>query len=84
MGAKNSGIFAAMENRHPRENFFFILYSEQANTYWVTPSLELVKEANQNKTGINKGNFTIVFAKSTRNGVNPQPRLKNMRLPFPY
>src|SRR5450830_1022367 len=43
--AKNPAIFAAMEIRKPREGFFFIFYSEQANTYWIVSSLELVKEA---------------------------------------
>jgi len=42
-----------MEIRQPRENYYFIFYSELINTYWVIPSLDLVKEANQVKSGNN-------------------------------
>jgi len=72
----NAGRFAAMEIRQPRENFFFIFYSEQANTYWIVPSLELVQEANQNKTGDNKGKYSINFCNDTKNGVKPRPRFQ--------
>jgi hypothetical protein len=34
----------------------FVFYSEAAGTYWVMPSLDLVKEATCNKEGINAGN----------------------------
>ena len=49
---KDGGFFPAMQIRNPRENFFFIFYSEHADTYWVVPSLELIEEANQNKSGV--------------------------------
>ena len=39
---KDGGFFPAMHVRNPRENFYFIFYSEHANTYWIVPSLELV------------------------------------------
>ena len=63
------GTFAAMEIRNPRENFFFIFYSEQTNTYWVMPSLQLIKEAHQNKEGKNKGKYlaTLQFGVSSVN-----------------
>jgi len=81
--AKNPATFAAMEVRQPRENFFFIFYSEQANTYWVVPSLELIKEANQNKEGNNKGKYRIVFANTTKGGVvHPRPRFKKYENAF--
>lgn len=72
--AKNPGLFAAMEVRSPRENFFYIFYSESANTYWIIPSLELVEEAHQNKEGKNKGKYSITFANAGSKKTNPRPR----------
>ncbi len=71
-----AGIFAAMEVRKPRKNFFFIFYSEQANTYWIMPSLRLVKEANRGKSGKGKGTYRIMFTNhSKKTGkVKPRPR----------
>src|SRR2546426_7999626 len=51
--AKNPGMFAAMEIRKPRPNFFFMFYSETADCYWIMPSLDVVKLASRNKTGKN-------------------------------
>ncbi len=72
----NAGRFAAMEIRAPRENFYFIFYSEQANTYWIIPSLELVQQANQNKEGVNKGKYSINLCNPTSKGVTPRPRFR--------
>ena len=47
--AKQPGTFAALEVRDPRPNFMFVFYSEGANTYWVMPSLDLVREATEKK-----------------------------------
>ncbi len=79
---KNAGTFAAMEIRKPRENFYFIFYSEQANFYWVIPSLELVKEARQNKSGQNQGRYTINFCNVTKGGVSPRPRFRQYENSF--
>jgi len=81
-GAKNPGTFSAMEIRQPRKGFFFIFYSEQAKTYWIVPSLELIKEANQNKTGSNKGKYRIVFTNQNKNGASPRPRFKKYENAF--
>lgn len=80
--AKNPATFSAMEIRKPREDFFYIFYSEQADTYWVVPSLELVNEANQNKDGINKGKFRIVFVNKVKEGIRPRPRFKKYENAF--
>ncbi len=72
--AKNPGLFAAMEIRKPRDNFFYIFYSESANMYWVIPSLDLLREANTNKEGKNKGKISIKFANVGSKGTNPRPR----------
>lgn len=79
---KNAATFAAMEIRQPRENFFFIFYSEQANTYWIIPSLELIKEARRNKTGQNKGRYSISFTNLTKDSVKPRPRFKKYENAF--
>lgn len=81
---RNAGTFAAMEVRNPRPNFFFIFYSEQADCYWILPSLELVKEANQNKTGQNAGKYRIVFTNLSRKTgqVVPRPRFEMYRNKF--
>jgi len=75
---RSAGTFAAMEVRNPRSNFFFIFYSEQADHYWVVPSLDLVKEANQNKTGKNAGKYRIMFTNVSRKTgqVTPRPRFE--------
>jgi hypothetical protein len=81
--AKNPGTFAAMEVRRPRENFYFIFYSEQADTYWIVPSLELVQEANQAKSGANAGKYKIVFTNTNRQGqVGPRPRFRKYENAF--
>lgn len=74
--AKNPGTFAAMEIRQPRENFFFIFYSELINTYWIMPSLDLIKEANIVKSGKNIGKYRIVLVNDNKTGVKPRPRFK--------
>ena len=78
----NAGRFAAMEIRKPRNKFFFIFYSEQAETYWVIPSLELIKEANRNKEGVNKGKYSINFCNVTSKGVIPRPRFAKYQNAF--
>jgi hypothetical protein len=78
----NAGRFAAMEIREPRENFYFIFYSEQADTYWVMPSLKLTEEANQIKTGRTKGKYSINFCNVTKSGVKPRPRFSEFENAF--
>jgi len=81
---RNAGTFAALEVRNPRPNFFFIFYSEQADSYWIVPSLDLIKEANQNKTGQNAGRYRIVFTNLSRKTgqVTPRPRFEKYRNNF--
>ena len=80
--AKNPGTFSAMTIRQPREDFFFIFYSEQADTYWVVPSLEVVKEANHVKSGENIGKLRIVFTNTNKSGVKPRPRFQKYENAF--
>ena len=82
MDAKNAAMFSAMEIRQPRQNFYFIFYSEQANTYWIIPSLELIKEARQNKEGQNRGRYSINFCNISNNGVKRRPRFRKYENAF--
>jgi hypothetical protein len=79
---KDGGFFPAMAVRRPRENFFFIFYSEHSNTHWVVPSLELIQEANQNKTGVNAGKYAIKFCNLTKGGLKPRPRFNKYENAF--
>jgi hypothetical protein len=78
---RDAGTFAAMTIRDPRKNFFFIFYSEQAGSYWVMPSLDLMKHANFNKNGKNRGKCRIVFTNySEKTGeVRPRPKFEGYR-----
>ena len=81
--AKQASTFAAMEIRKPRENFFFIFFSEAANTYWVMPSLEVIRLANRNKTGENQGCYSIFFCnESSKGGWNPRPKFDAFKNAF--
>lgn len=75
--AKHAGTFAAMMVNKPRLDFWFIFYSEIMDTYWVMPSLDLVKLASVNKggvTGKNTGKLTIKLANKTKTGWKPRPK----------
>lgn len=72
--AVQASTFAAMEVRNPRDNFFFIFYSEAADTYWIMPSKQLVKVANRNKAGENAGKYRIVFCNKNKAGWKPRPK----------
>ena len=56
----DAALFSAM-NIEPRDNYYFIFYSQHLETYWIVPSLELVKIANRNKKGKNKGCYSVWF-----------------------
>jgi hypothetical protein len=81
--AKSPGTFAAMEIRKPRENFFFIFYSEAADTYWIMPSMEVAKHANRVKSGKAVGRYRIVFTNTNVRGeVRPRPKWETWRNKF--
>lgn len=87
--AKYAATFAALDIRAPRKDFWFIFYSEAANTYWVMPSLDLVKPgmANMNKggddgKGKNKGKYTIKLANKNKNGWKPRPKFSQYESAF--
>lgn len=75
--AKQPGSFSAMEIRNPRPDFFFIFYSEAADTYWIMPSLEIVEKASVVKSGEAKGRYKLDFTNTRRDGtVVPRPKWK--------
>ena len=81
--AKNAGTFAAMDIREPRENFLFLFYSEACDTYWIMPSLDIVKHANRNKTGKNAGKYSIVFCnRNTAGEWKPRPKWESYENAF--
>ncbi len=83
MLAKHPGTFAAMEIREPRENFYFMFYSEAADTYWIMPSLDIVKKANVGKSGEAEGKYKLVFTNTLKDGtVSPRPKWKQYENAF--
>jgi hypothetical protein len=79
--AKHAATFAALTVRSPRPNFWFIFYSDTIGTYWVMPSMDLVRLANVNKggktkMGKNKGKLTIKLANKNKGGWKPRPKFQ--------
>ena len=62
----HAALFAGLHHQE-RENYFYVFYSERMQDnikepfYWILSSDELIKEANKNKTGKNKGKMNICF-----------------------
>jgi hypothetical protein len=55
----NSALFAAIDHEHPRDNYFFVFYSERLEATWIMSSHEFIAEAVQNRTGKNAGKRSI-------------------------
>ena len=56
----DAALFAAIPH-DPRQNYWFIFYSERMDAMWIMSSEEFILEAAQNKTGKNKGKRSIWF-----------------------
>lgn len=56
----NAALFAAITHE-PKENFYFVFYSERLNTLWIMSSEEFLKECDTNKDGKNAGKHHILF-----------------------
>ncbi|MBN1325741.1 hypothetical protein JW977_02055 [Candidatus Falkowbacteria bacterium] len=63
--AKHGNFFAAM-TVNPRNNFFWIFYTEYDNNLWIIPSKELVKLCQINKSGENVGKMHLLLPKSDK------------------
>jgi hypothetical protein len=80
---KQRGYFAQLPITEPRDNYFFILYSEHVDSYWIIPSLEIVemaKEGGHNvcimKSGKKEGRYSVRIAGAT---CNPFERFEKYR-----
>lgn len=62
----DGGLFAAITHE-PRDNYFFLFYSERHNTMFLMSSSEFIEEAVQNKSGANKGKRSIWFNGKRKN-----------------
>lgn len=85
--AIHAATFAAMAIRRPRKDFWFIFFSEKANTYWVMPSKDVVRHSNENRggesgDGRNKGKMTIKLANLTKDGWKPRPKFREYENAF--
>ncbi len=56
---QDAGRFSAMSIPCPREKYFFLFYSEYIKIYWIFPSQQLVEAASQNRSGKEKGKYSI-------------------------
>lgn len=53
-----AALFAAIKHE-PKENFYFVFYSERMETMWILSSEEFLKECATNKKGKNTGRHSI-------------------------
>jgi hypothetical protein len=63
---KSRGFFPLLPILNPRDNYFFILYSEHTDNYWILPCTEIVRLAAEsgtnvhvNRGGSNKGKYAV-------------------------
>ena len=54
----NAALFAAISHE-PRDNYWFLFYSERMDETWILSSAEFIKNANQNKSGNTEGKYVI-------------------------
>ena len=81
--AKHPGVFAALDVLNPRPNYFFIFYSEAADSYWIMPSLDVVAKANVVKSGKAEGKFRLNFVNVSVSGeARPRPKWNQYRKRF--
>ncbi len=85
--AKYGAYFAALTVRKPRRNFWYIFYSEVINTYWVIPSMDVIRLSSVNKGGPdlnskNKGKLAIKLANRNKDGWKPRPKFRKYENAF--
>ncbi len=47
----------------PRDNLWFIFYTEKSNHYWVMPSRDVARLSHKNKSGANAGKYSLHLPK---------------------
>jgi hypothetical protein len=57
----DAGLFAAIVHPLPRNNYYFVFYSERLDAMWIMSSEQFIAEAVQNKSGKNVGKRSIWF-----------------------
>ena len=62
----DAALFAAIEHE-PRQDYWFVFYSERMDLTWLLSSTEFIAEAVQNKSGKNKGKRGLWFNGTRRN-----------------
>ena len=80
---KNRGYFPLLTIKEKTDNYFFIFYSEEIDTYWVLPSQDIITMASQtktnvslNKSGDNIGKYAVRVAGSK---CNPLPQFEKYK-----
>lgn len=56
--AQQGNLFAAL-SFEPRENFFFIFYTESNDTLWIIPSKDVASLGSVNVSGKNEGKISL-------------------------
>lgn len=72
----DAALFAAIPHEY-RPNYWFIFYSERIDKIWILSSKEFIKEASQNKNGINVGKRSVWF-----NGKNTKAKSEHVKPQF--
>jgi len=72
----DAALFAGLPHE-PRENYWFVFYSERMDPILIMSSKEFVDEARQNKEGKNAGKRTLLF-----NGKNTKGQTEHIKPQF--
>jgi len=72
----DGALFAAISHEY-RKNYWFVFYSERLEKTIIMSSKEFIKEAVQNKSGKNKGLYSIWF-----NGKNTKENKEHIKSQF--
>lgn len=72
----DAALFAAMTHE-PRENYWFVFYSDRMDKLWILSSKEFIEESHQNKEGKNAGKRSIWF-----NGKNTKKKTEHVKPQF--
>ncbi len=67
--AKYFNLFSAMKFE-PKDNYFFIFYTEKNDTFWIMPSHDVAEYAQQNKDGKHQGKYALRLPKSEKSSNN--------------
>lgn len=64
--AKQWNFFAALRIENPRDNYYFIFYTEKDNNFYIIPSKEVVALGVTNKTGKHAGVINLNISQTAR------------------